>query len=255
MQIVHFWDESLPFLPFQKLYLNEDFTLKPNLTFVDKFGKTWFTTNELGLKGSPRDNKPLIIAWGDSVVFGVGRGWPELLNDLDPNHQYMNGGIEGDHYTNVLSRALDFNETHRVKKNILFIGWHTHGQNKHVEQDLTIALETLPNVILLTIPTPLNEDIITLDLEDYFGKDFGFYGALPYSVKLQQEIFAHVLERNAIIRRVAEKTNTALIDLYQAFKTNSLNDFRQNFFDMQHPRRSAYYQIAECVRTGVLMWR
>jgi len=43
--------------------------------------------------------------WGDSVVFSVGRGWPCLLDRLAPGYQFLNGGIDGDPYKNILRRA------------------------------------------------------------------------------------------------------------------------------------------------------
>src|SRR5215217_6153377 len=85
--------------------------LRPNMIFVDRQGLTVFEINELGLKGSARDpSRKLAVVWGDSVVFGVRRSWPCLLDELAPRYQFLNGGIEADPYQNVLRRAVCFNE-------------------------------------------------------------------------------------------------------------------------------------------------
>jgi lysophospholipase L1-like esterase len=58
------------------------------------------------------------VIWGDSVVFGRGRGWPCLLDRLAAGYQFLNGGLEGDLYKNILRRASEFNRRHRVALNV-----------------------------------------------------------------------------------------------------------------------------------------
>jgi lysophospholipase L1-like esterase len=100
-------------------------TLRPNLVLVDRQGSVVFEINELGLKGAARDpSRKLAVMWGDSVVFGVRRSWPCLLDELAPGYQFLNGGIEGDPYDSILRRAAAFNRAHTVALNILMLGWH-----------------------------------------------------------------------------------------------------------------------------------
>ena len=108
------------------LYFDEKrATVRPNLVFVDPNGAIIFETNEVGLKGDPVDpNRKLAVVWGDSVVFGSSRGWPCLLDGFGPGWQFLNGGVEGDHYSNVLRRADQFNSRYRVALNLLMLGWH-----------------------------------------------------------------------------------------------------------------------------------
>src|SRR5437763_2579861 len=81
-------------------------SLRPNLVLVDRQGAVVFEINELGLKGAPRDpTRKLAVVWGDSVVFGVRWSWPCLIDQSAPGWQFLNGGIEGDPYDNVLRRA------------------------------------------------------------------------------------------------------------------------------------------------------
>ena len=99
--------------------------LRPNLVLVDRQGSVVFEINELGLKGAARDpSRRLAVVWGDSVVFGMRRSWPCLLDELAPGYQFLNGGIEGDPYDNILRRAAAFNQAHPVALNILMLGWH-----------------------------------------------------------------------------------------------------------------------------------
>ena len=100
-------------------------TLRPNLVLVDRNGAVVFEINELGLKGDAREpSRKLAVVWGDSVVFGVRRSWPCLIDALAPGYQFLNGGIEGDPYDNILRRAAAFNRAHDVALNILMLGWH-----------------------------------------------------------------------------------------------------------------------------------
>src|SRR3954449_4570322 len=99
--------------------------LRPNMVLVDRQGAVVFEINELGLKGASRDpSRKLAVIWGDSVVFGVRWSWPCLLDELAPGWQFLNGGIEGDPYTNILRRAGEFNQAHSVALNIVMPGWH-----------------------------------------------------------------------------------------------------------------------------------
>jgi hypothetical protein len=171
------------------LYLDEkNATVRPNLIFVDPNGAIIFETNEAGLKGDPLDRtRKLAVVWGDSIVFGSGRGWAFLLDRLAPGWQFLNGGIEGDLYTNILRRAGEFNRHYPVALNLLMLGWHpfvplsprprgtglgvsaTRRQrlrpgNRNIRADLTRFLERTPNTVVLTMPTALNEGIIDRDL-------------------------------------------------------------------------------------------
>ena len=99
--------------------------LRPNLVLVDRRGSVVFEINELGLKGAARvASRELAVVWGDSVVFGVRWGWPCLLDEFAPRYQFLNGGIEGDPYDNILRRAVAFNEANAVALNIVLPGWH-----------------------------------------------------------------------------------------------------------------------------------
>ena len=111
---------------FKALYYDrEQAALRPNLTFIDLNGQIVFETNEVGLKGDPIDaSRKLAVVWGDSVVFGSGRSWPWLLDPLAPGWQFLNGGLDGDPYSNIFRRAAEFNGRHPVALNLLMLGWH-----------------------------------------------------------------------------------------------------------------------------------
>jgi len=181
-------------------------TLRPNLVLVDRNGEVVFEINELGLKGDARDPaRKLAVVWGDSVVFGIRRSWPCLLDELAPGYQFLNGGIEGDPYDNILRRAADFNRKHTVALNVLMLGWHpwqlpsTTGapqngpgllqrlglrratarpggaadadppsMHRQLGAELSAFLQTVPNTVLATMPTALNRQIVDRDLSSWF---------------------------------------------------------------------------------------
>jgi lysophospholipase L1-like esterase len=264
------------------LYFDENrAAMRPNLVFVDPTGAIIFETNEAGLKGGPLDpNHKLVVVWGDSVVFGAGWGWPCLIDRLAPGWQFLNGGVEGDHYANILRRAAEFNQRHPVSLNLLMLGWHPfvplpperrrarrsaarsaerrrlRPGNEDIRSDLTRFLETVPSTAVLTVPTALNPQIIDRDLSSFIveGDDrsaFRFMGKVRYQMAGQREGFEHIVERNAIAREVCDTAGIRLIDLFAAFDTENLADFREHFIDMIHFRPSAYPLVAQRVYDGI----
>jgi lysophospholipase L1-like esterase len=251
------------------LYLDrQSLTFRPNLVFVETNGDIVFQINEIGLKGDARDGaRKLAVVWGDSVVFCVGKGWPCLLDDLASGYQVLNGGIEGDHYVNILRRASEFNRRHDVALNLLMLGWHPFQRirrrwtrrpaNRTLRPDLTAFLEQTPNTVVLTMPTALNRGIIDRDLSwSFVGGDnpdtaFSFYGRARYSINIQRETFDYIVERNAIARDVCVRRGVRVVDLFAAFDTERVVDFRQDFVDVVHPRIRAYPAIARAVYDGI----
>jgi lysophospholipase L1-like esterase len=238
-------------------YDRETQTLRPDLVFVDPAGSIVFETNEIGLKGDAVDDRRrLAVVWGDSVVFGTGRGWPCLIDALAPGHQFLNGGIEGDSYANILRRAEELNRQRRVALNLVMLGWHPLPDNRNVRAALDAFLRQRPNTVLLTIPTALNRRIAGQDLSPCFtGGDpesaFSFAGNLPYSRDLQQTAFDYLLSRNEIVRDCAQRTGTPMVDLFAEFDTEPLGDFRQDFLDIMHLRPSAYPKVARAIYHGI----
>jgi hypothetical protein len=272
-------------------------SLRPNMVLVDREGAVVFEINELGLKGSARDpSRKLAVVWGDSVVFGVRWSWPCLIDEFAPGWQFLNGGIEGDPYTNILRRAAAFNRAHSVRLSILMPGWHPWrlpptlaerdaglggrlhrvrqalglrgGSNvpvvpeadppvhRSLRPDLLEFLAGTQNTVLVTMPTALNRNIVDRDLSPSFrggGRDAAFYfaGDLPYSVAAQRHMFAHICERNAILREAARDSGVRLVDLAVAFDTEAVADFREDFHDMLHLRPRAYPKAAAAVYDGI----
>lgn len=253
----------------KSFYVNrQSLAFRPNLVFIEETGKIVFEINELGLKGDARDpTRQLVVVWGDSVVFGIGKGWPCLLDELAPGYQFLNGGIEGDHYLNILRRAGAFNRQHDAVLNLLMLGWHPFQRirrrwtrrpaNRTLRADLMAFLAETPNTVLLTLPTALNRKIINQDLSDSFVTEhdpiryFTFFGAARYSVSIQRETFDYIVERNAIAREVCASLNVRVVDLFDVFNTERVADFRRDFMDVVHPRIQAYPAIARAVHDGI----
>ena len=256
LRTVHFIDGTVSVGTLQGLYLDRAANwLRPNLSFVSNDDRFSFDINEMGLKGEPEDpNRKLAVVWGDSVVFGVGRGWPCLLDSLLPGYQFLNGGIEGNLYDQILERAVRFNAMHEVHLNLVFLGWHPIGHNQNVAVDLAAALPRLRNPVLLTIPTALNHSNAYDDLsasfvhyDDWLTSGFYFQDSDRYTMEWQRAVFEFIIGRNDIIRNTAQLLNLPLIDLFEAMNTAKAVDFREDFFDVYHPRSSAYPKIVHAI--------
>jgi lysophospholipase L1-like esterase len=238
-------------------YDNETEAMRPRLVFVGADGSIHFEINEAGLKGDALDDtRKLVVVWGDSVVFSAGRGWPCLLDSLAPGYQFLNGGIEGDPFTNILRRASEFNQQRAVELNLLMLGWHPLPDNRNVRSALTDFIEKTRNTVLFTMPTALNRRIADQDLSSYLTsrdaeEPFTFCGDLPYSRKNQYIGFNYIMERNDIVRETASQMNIRMVDLFAEFDTEKLDDFRQDFGDMIHLRASAHPKIVRAVYEGI----
>lgn len=232
--------------------------LYPDVCVVNPQGEILIRTNSLGLRGADvAAGERIGIVWGDSVVFGTHRkSWPEVMNEYGAGCVFLNGGVEGQVYQQVLRNAVHFNERHDVAVNVILLGWHLPGDNKSIVRDLTDALAKIPNPLLATMPTSLNAVIIDRDNFNRFldGADSGwderrfrFWGQDEYTVEKQRMLFEHILERNDAVRKVARDLNVPLVDLFEAFDSSRLNDFGEYFFDVAHPRPKTYARFAELV--------
>src|SRR3954453_9729746 len=266
---------------FKTLYWDRETAgMRPNLVFVDQTGAVVFESNEVGLKGDPLDpQRKLAIVWGDSVVFSSGRGWPCLLDRFAPGYQFLNGGLDGDLYPNILRRADALNRSHSVALNLLMLGWHpfvlptkepppasrlglwgnaprrdgcASQGNRNLRSDLTAFLAGRTNVVVATMPTALNSRIIGRDLSSYIkGEDdetgFRFLGNGQYRLEYARLGYEHIVERNAITREVCAQLGVRLIDLFALFETENLDDFREHFIDVLHLRPRSYPLLVEIV--------
>jgi hypothetical protein len=250
--------------------------LRPNLTFVRPDGSIVFETNAVGLSGDALDpRRKLAVIWGDSVVFCAGCGWSRLLDGYAPGYQFLNGGIDGDPYKNILRRAAEFNAKHRVALNILMLGWHpfvaswweiSHRRrrrsgvvnpgNAELRQELIRFLERNPNTVVLTVPTALNPGNLDKPMSAYCveGDDavvFRFFGDREREIAGQRDAYAYILERNAITREVCATRGIRVIDLFEAFDTSGAPDFREHFMDLLHFRVPAFPLVARLIYDGI----
>jgi hypothetical protein len=272
---------------FKALYFDRDgMALRPNLVFVDAEGSVVFETNEIGLKGDALDpGRRLAVVWGDSVVFGSGRGWAYLLDRLAPGYQFLNGGLNGDPYGNILRRARGLNGRVPVALNLLMLGWHplmampadrapprwdrlTQGEdalprldllrsgNDGLRAQLSAFLEATPNTVVLTMPTALNARSVERDLSEYLAQaddetGFEFLGDLPYRLEYQRLAFDHIVERNAVTREVCASLGVRVVDLFAAFDTEDAADFREHFRDIIHLRPRSYPLLAQVIHEQI----
>ncbi|NYZ17915.1 SGNH/GDSL hydrolase family protein [Azospirillum sp. RWY-5-1] len=251
--------EVIEFTPSQEYTSRQSFYmlpgragLFPNRTFV-LGGMVLFDTNRLGLKGSdPDPTLKQAVIWGDSVVFAHERGWVYGLNGAIPGWQFHNGGIEGDPLDNILDRAAAMQGRLKIDANILFPGWHPSFEgrpvNSQVETWLEERLDRLPNPILATIPTALNEKVVEQEITPFLGASpwgpFSLWGRMEPTVESLQTFYRRLLERNDIIRAVAARKGVPLFDWFAAMPSTAVEDFRADFSDVGHPRITAYPKIA-----------
>jgi lysophospholipase L1-like esterase len=241
--------------------------LRPNTTFIIRRGEhtTGFETNTYGLRGAePDPSRKLVVVWGDSIIFGGhGTTWIDMLDAAIGECQFLNGGLEGDPYANVLRRALAVNARLSVDVNIVMPGWHPLREcqtedgavlvtlNDGLETRLAASVQALPGCILSTVPTVLNQRALNNDFDAAitapckFG-NFTLWNWIPSEAHRAkaQLIFDGICERNEIIRRVAAQEGLPLLDWAALMDTTGAPDIREHFFDKGHPRRESYSMIA-----------
>jgi hypothetical protein len=248
----------------------------PNLVFVEPNGLVCFETNEVGLKGDRLDPaRKTAVVWGDSVVFGAGWGWPCRRGTLAAGWRFLDGGVEGDRYDDILRRARDFNREHAAALNFVMLGWHpfrvldrprsaglfgrrpgpVSDDREKFRSDVAAFLREIPNPVVLTMPTALNSEILDLDLAPFFGagggEGFTFCGHLPYARGIQRVAYEFIVERNAAARDVCAAADIPVVDLFAAFDTSGTQDFRRYFHDIMHFRPSLYPEVAEIVFAAI----
>lgn len=239
--------------------------LIPNVAMIDSRGTLIFETNRYGMKGPEIDtSKKLVAWWGDSVVFGIGRGWVEGLGIGLPGYQFLNGGLEGAPLDLICEIAAEKNRALAIHYNVLFPGWHTIRWPNKVRKLLVRAVDDLPGPILCTVPTSLSPALASTDLSSHILSriepaldssglvpiglnQFYFWAGIPYSTKNAQKLLARVQGQNAVVRALARKKGIPLIDLYERFKTDDSRTMRANFFDAGHPRVEAYPALQAAV--------
>lgn len=257
----------------QSFYLDKNRNrIKPNLVLLTPPDMTvYFQTNSEGFKGPDIDPaKKLVAVWGDSVVFGISRGWVEGLDDLFPGYQFLNGGIEGDSFENISNRALEANQKLDNTNNIIFPGWHSKRNPEKVTNLLEKLTEELPGPILCTIPTSLSNTIVERDLSPYFvppgvgsnpvtayyvpldiNLEYYFWGNEIYSIDNAKKLLSELQHQNEIIRNIASKKRIPLIDLYEQFYTEDITKFRNDFFDAGHPRPQSYPKLQKIIKEAL----
>jgi len=264
-EVIEF-SQNEPLSTMQSFYIKDRRVgLVPNLVVV-KAGRKWFETNSWGLKGAePEPGKKLVVIWGDSVVFGIGSPtWVDMIGEHFAQYQFLNGGIEGTTADDIVERAIRVNQEHPIDVNVLFPGWHPSSPvgsvNTTIEKVLREGVEKIPNCILSTVPTALNEQILDTDLTPYENADgpasadnpAKFWGwGRDLSPSTMKSVYERLLERNTIIRRVAQEKEIPLLDWFAAMRTTSLEDFNKDFYDPAHPRPKSYAKIAQIWAEGL----
>jgi hypothetical protein len=237
----------------QRKYMDEDWTLKPNVSLFQESGDFYFQVNEVGLKGSRLDSSRRQVAvWGDSVVFGIGRGWVDLASDK--SILFLNGGAEGAPATAILNNSLEKNSKVSFDMNIFSLGWHSKYDTKLVRRVLEESLK-LPNLAFMTLPYSISLDLAKRDLTSQFSinKDLSeaylFWGNHDYSVATASRLVREIMNQNKIMRKFAKKKGIPILDFEEILVSErNAKTFKRSFFDLGHPRPAIYPFLASKLR-------
>lgn len=192
-----------------------------------------------------------IAAIGDSNTYGAGvefdnrekNSYPgQLQSSLGDRYRVFNYGIGGTTLINDIDQAYTkteyYTESQKLNPDIVLIMLGTNDSTASrwnptkYERDLTTFVNTykqlasFPEVYLLTVP----------------------FAYIPGSSAAPGEINGDIITNNAvpIIRRVAQHTNTSLIDVYTATKNQS-----HLFPDRVHANADGYGIIADQVYMAI----
>jgi len=253
---------------FQSFYTTRNpMRIRPDVVILD--GKTqeiMFQTNQYGFKSAAIDQtKELVAVWGDSVIFCVApQNWVTDLDHDFSGYQFHNGGLEGDILQNIIQRTEETNAVLPIKVNILFPGWHNWQNQDRIKLLLEHFISSVPGPMLCTVPTCMTPEIVQTDISSIFPASeapcmqnvnhpdcFAFFGSMPYSLDNARMIWKYVLAQNDIIRKTAEAHSVPVIDLFSHLRPDGLDDFRNDFFDICHPRPCAYSKIRAIFREAL----
>ena len=229
----------------QAIYQNREAlprTLRPHVRIVRPDGNLALETNGLGLQGPRGSGRAALGFWGDSFCFRFHpfdsryEGWVDLLGARLDSHAVYNGSLPGVGWDEILWQCTQANRQHPFEFNIVSPGWHgcTPGWVGHasdLEQALLGLARTCPGLVLMTIPTSLNERVVNEPMGAFFvdgptESGYRFWGSLDYSIDAAKGLFEAVSRRNDLIRRVARACALPLIDLQRLFRSDELPEFR-----------------------------
>lgn len=224
-----------------------------------------FRMNDLGFRSTQdRDEgRPLTVVWGDSVVFGQGeRTWVDMLEKFRPGVQFLNGGVEGLRFPEILDLAEKRNAEFQIDYNIMMPGWHGW-DGREADLRLWERVAQLPGPAFMTVPSLLNEMTIKEDWDEYIWEKNGGkwkrpqHGGMEGSLRrfwgkddFRATSAGHldkILHRNYTCRTAARQMSIPLCDMWMAMAVSTLAQGVPYFQDMGHPEPDAYPWMAEIV--------
>lgn len=260
------------FRDFQSMYLDDDGWLVPN-SEVWQGGTLILGVNKYGCKGPDIQlGRPVIGFFGDSATMGVS-GFQGVLNVDDwphhvrvPGYEVLNAAIEGSVMPRVAAQYERLRTLVPLSCAVVYAGWHNIAYNRtdeeFWEEQLSRCLSSEHPTAFCTISTPVTEEFRTRGVEELLNHEPGsllhedffiFWGNAEPTLEVIGRLLDGVARYNAFIADFCARTDAHLIDLHSFLLPKKYEDATIDFFDVCHPRPTAYEKIgvfvAEKLRT------
>ncbi len=229
--------------------------------------------NSLGCRGDDlRPGVPAIGFFGDSATFGVSSAvdnWPGRVSI--PGYQVLNAAVEGHSMSRVLQRYKDLSSQIRFAVVVVYTGWHNIIYNETSPEYWSAVLDEFSGghlLALCTLGTCLRDECSENGIEpllssgspcgntpgyfEYNSADpgrqyFNFWCDMEPTRKNVKRVLYGVRRFNAFLRTYCEDRGRLVLDLHSVLLPKSYEDIPAQFFDVCHPRPSAYPMIGEYV--------
>ena len=227
-------------------------------------------TNSLGCKGEELvHDVPVIGFFGDSATFGIStipRSWPQFVG-VD-GYQMLNAAIEGARLDRVVERCLSIADRVPLAGAVVNGGWNDIWRDEQHWQACFDRLPEMDGIAICTLATCLRDECAERGIEslirtqseraeygNYFEYNvdfddqqfFNFWCYHEPSLENVRTVFEQFKRFNAFVHDYCAKKGFLLIDLYSAMLPERYEEIPRDFFDICHPRPSAYGRIARYV--------
>ncbi|MBI5057045.1 MAG: hypothetical protein HZB61_10565 [Nitrospirae bacterium] len=257
----------------QDLYMDSSTgRLIPN-TEIWASGERIIRINSLGCKGNELESGiPVVGFFGDSATFGASfsvDSWPQHLNIR--GCQPLNAAVEGYNLDRVLERYKELNKIVNFACVVGYTGWHNiiYGESsedywrskldilagEHVLAFCTLATcltdeckqKGIESLLCTDSPRKDYANYFEYNLESLNRRYFNFWCNMEPSLENIRKVVDGVRKYNDFLRRYCLERGYILIDLHSFMLPESYEEIPNDFYDVCHPRPSAYEKIGRYI--------